>query len=387
MITTLVYRKFYTIHLFLFIGISYCHAQYDSIPFDDVFRTYLLHLPTDYSEYDTLPLIVSMHGGFGSALNLEEQSGLSAKADMEKFIVVYPEGIKSVPLGIRTWNAGWCCGYASNMVSDDVGFINTLLDTLESKYNIDTLRIYATGMSNGGFMTYRLACELSDRIAAFAPVAASMSMTECEPLRSVPIIHFHSYQDSSIPYTGGVGDGVSDHYNPPADSVHNAFANHNNCKVFNDTIIHTEQYTFIKWTNCDNYTEIHYYITQDGGHSWPGGVQTTIGDPVSEYIKATDLMWTFFENYSLDYRNTNTLEKTLKKSPVLFPNPTTGLIQVKIDPEIKDFTIIIYNTEGRQIKKLINQKQINLFYLPEGIYYTKIVFWNRVVQKKIILIK
>lgn len=385
--------KIYHIHkLILLITLTtnvthYCSAQYDSILHNGIYRTYLLHLPQDYSEKDTLALVIAMHGGFGNAINLQDQSGLSIKANTEKFIVVYPEGIKSIPLGIRTWNAGWCCGYASNTNSDDNDFIATLLDTLENQVNIDTDRIYATGMSNGGFLTYRLACELSERIAAFAPVAASMSMSECKPSRSVPIIHFHSFLDSSIPYLGGVGDGVSSHYNPPADSVHNAFSNHNKCENVSDTILSNEHYTHVKWSDCDCNKEIHYYITKDGGHSWPGGIQTKVGDSTSKYINATDLMWEFFQQYTLKCPNTNNIEKHISNSPMFFPNPSYGILNVQTSLEIKDFIITIYNSKGSIIGRFKNQQQINLEKLPEGMYVARIILPDCIFQEKIILIK
>ena len=185
--------KNYYLTIFLILMTSGIFAQYDSIPYDGDYRTYLLHLPSGYTGISDLPLIVAMHGGFGNAYNMETISELSIKADAEHFIVVYPEGVKGGFLNASSWNAGWCCGFASSSNVDDVGFIDSFLNTLIGDYSIDTNRIYATGMSNGGFMSYRLACELSDRIAAIAPVECSMTMTSCTPNRVVPIIHFHSY--------------------------------------------------------------------------------------------------------------------------------------------------------------------------------------------------
>ncbi|MDA0732920.1 MAG: hypothetical protein O2837_08720 [Bacteroidetes bacterium] len=195
---------------------------------------------------------------------------------------------------------GDCCGFASTNNIDDVGFIDSLLNTLTNQYSIDTNRIYATGISNGGFMSYRLACELSDKIAAIAPVASSMLMDVCNPTRPIPIIQFHSYFDSNIPHLGGVGSGFSSHYNPPIDSILNVWSNSNSCSNINDTIITNSQYTFKKWTNCNCSSEIHYYITQDGGHSWPGGIQTNTGDPTSSFINANNLMWDFFQQHTLN---------------------------------------------------------------------------------------
>lgn len=274
------------------------YAQYDNISFDGYDRTYLLHLPTGYTGETDLPLIIVMHGGFGNAYGIQAQSQLSLKANAENFIVVYPEGVEGGMFNIRTWNAGACCGFASNNNIDDVGFVNSLLNTLIEQYSIDTSRIYASGMSNGGLMAHRLACELSNRIAAIAPVASSISMTECTPDRPVSVIQFHSYLDTNIPHLGGVGTGPSGYDNPSQEDVMNLWANINNCNTTED-VIDDEQYTFTKRTNCDSDTEIHHYLTHDGGHSWPGGAKTKTGDPVSIYINAGDLMWSFLQQYSL----------------------------------------------------------------------------------------
>ncbi|MBK8506091.1 MAG: phospholipase [Saprospiraceae bacterium] len=316
--------------LFSLVGINHwsVYSQYDSLVSDGLQRTFLLHLPVGYQGQEAIPLVIAMHGGFGSAENLQDQSGLSEVADNQQFAVVYPEGVKGGLLNIRTWNAGWCCGYSSTTNVDDVGFINTLLDTLLKKYAIDSQRIYATGMSNGGFMSYRLACELSDRIAAIAPVACSMSLSNCEPSRAVPVMHFHSYLDSSVPYQGGFGDGVSDHYNPPLDSVMDQWSVHNVCQSVRDTLVDDDRYTLIQWKNGDCQSEIWQYLTRDGGHSWPGGSKTIIGDPVSEHVNASETMWGFFSQFSLACNLTSaSIWKGTNKSRFrLFPNPTSGNI-------------------------------------------------------------
>ncbi|MBP6699126.1 MAG: hypothetical protein KA175_16005, partial [Flavobacteriales bacterium] len=302
-------------------------AQTDSILVNALQRTYTVLLPSVYDGVTDLPLVLAMHGGFGSGVQLEQQSLLSDKAEAEGFIVVYPDGVAS-PLNIRTWNAGGCCGYAMNNNIDDVGFINALLDTLIAELAIDTLRVYATGMSNGGFMSYRLACELSERIAAIAPVSASMTIDVCQPTRPVPVIGLHSYLDTSVPYLGGIGDGVSNHYNSPQDSVQTAFAMHANCAVLNDTILNNTDMTVIRWHECDCAQEMLLYMTHDGGHSWPGGQSTGIGDPPSAVIDANDLMWDFFQQYALDCGTVAVTAAPPTTHVALFPNPTQGSITV-----------------------------------------------------------
>lgn len=304
------------------------HAQTDTITVGALERTYTVRLPSSYDGSTPLPLVIAMHGGFGSGTQLENQSQLSVKAEQEGFIVVYPDGVPSL-IGIRTWNAGGCCGYAMNNGIDDVGFIDALLDTLFDELAIDTQRVYATGMSNGGFMSYRLACELSDRIAAIAPVSASMTIASCQPARPVPVISLHSYLDTSVPYLGGVGDGVSGHYNSPQDSVLNAFATHANCAVLNDTVQHDASMTVIRWHDCECGAEVITYRTQDGGHSWHGGVQSPIGDPPSQTVSANDLMWDFFQQHTLDCLSTGLSGSRVESTFVVMPQPTGGLVRIE----------------------------------------------------------
>jgi polyhydroxybutyrate depolymerase len=360
-------------------------AQYDSILFNTAYRTYLLHLPADYNETHAFPMVIAMHGGMGNAYNMENQSGLSDKADADSFIVVYPEGLKGGLLNMRTWNAGWCCGFSSYSNVDDVGFISALLDSLIASYSIDTKRIYATGMSNGGFMSYRLACELSQRIAAIAPVAASMSLHECSPDRPVPILHFHSYLDTNVPYEGGIGtSGPSDHYNPPADSVHNSWASVDNCEISNDTIIDNEQYTLVKWTSCDCGSEIHFYITHDGGHSWPGGNATPTGDPVSVFLNASEIMWNFLRQYSLDCNDATDGEETCDLSNVnIYPNPTKGVVYFS-ESNLKIFDVSVYNAMGSTVIAEKGISSIDLRNKPDGVYLISLRINNQVITIKVV---
>ena len=365
------------------------NAQYDSIYHDGLSRTYLLHLPVGYTGIDSLPLIIAMHGGFGSAENLQNQSGLSEKADEEGFIVVYPEGVKGGILNIRTWNAGYCCGNASDNNIDDVGFIESLIDTLSNNYAINSNRIYATGISNGGFMSYRLACGLSDKIAAIAPVAASLTIDQCTPSRPVPVIHFHSYLDSNVPYLGGQGDGVSNHYNPPLDSVFNAFATMYNCSDINDTIINDSEITNVHWGNCDCGSEIQYYITTDGGHSWPGGTTTIIGDPVSNYINANDLMWSFFELHNLNCSPSG-IEETgdiNNENLILFPNPTSDYVLLTKLNFSDVFHVEIYDNLGLLLYSGYNENYIDLKNFSSGVYFLIFYSDEKIISRKLIVTK
>ncbi|MCB9611537.1 MAG: prolyl oligopeptidase family serine peptidase [Sandaracinus sp.] len=124
-------------------------------------------------------------------------------AEREGFVVVYPDGTGTIP----TWNAGGCCGSAVRDDVNDVGFVAAILDRLEGELCLDRDRVFATGMSNGGMMSHRLGCELSERFAAVAPVAGTLMFDACTPTRPVHVMHVHGSDDGHVPWEGGLGCG------------------------------------------------------------------------------------------------------------------------------------------------------------------------------------
>ena len=263
-------------------------------------RTYTLNLPPNYYAAADFSLVIAMHGGGGDALQFESTSKLTEKANAAKFIVAYPEGVKSTGiLGARTWNAGGCCDYARDNNIDDVKFIGQLIDKLVAAYKINPKKVYATGHSNGGMLAYRLACETPNKIAAIAVNSCSMVVLQpCNPSRAVPVLHMHSILDEKVPYTGGIG--ITGAYYPPIDSVLNVWSLKDMCATPSQIVINNADYKFTKWTNCSNNVTIQYYLTKDGGHGWPGGLP---GGPNSDtpsiVINANDLLWNFFQLYQI----------------------------------------------------------------------------------------
>lgn len=276
----------------------------ESFLYDNQARTYRIHLPPNYYQnQETFPLVLAFHGGGGNGKNFEKLSELSETADAQQFIVVYPDGLKSAGLlRLRTWNAGKCCGKNAITNVDDVGFINLLINQLAQKYRINTKKVYATGHSNGAMLAYRLACELPNKIAAIATNAGTIQITPCNPSRVVPIIHFHSTLDNNVPYQGGVGlVSIARQYNPSVDNTLNIFATLAHCEKNKQIVISTASYTFYKWSGCENNVELHYYLTNDGGHAWAGG-HRGLGmdsDRPSTAIVANELLWRFFRHYQL----------------------------------------------------------------------------------------
>ena len=317
-------------------------AQDGSLQYDGRERTYHVHLPPAYQANPdtTFSLILGFHGGVGSGTQFETQSQLSAKADSARhpFIAVYPDGVANL-LGIRTWNAGNCCGFARDNAIDDVGFVSALIDRLLQDYRIDPDRVYATGISNGGMLSFRLATLLPDRIAAAAPVAGSL--VHGLPLmhgNPAPIIQFHSFLDDNVPLEGGVGNGLSDHYNPPADSALTAWAQQNGCAGDAQVLLDSPDAFLLRaWSPCGPRTEVVQWISYDGGHSWPGGQKTVIGDPASEALDANGLMWTFFLENPLNAGSTSVGEferaAAATSEIVAYPNPAALRVRFDTGPD------------------------------------------------------
>ncbi len=270
---------------------------YDSLEVDGFDRSYLVNVPKQYNNGSPVPLIIMLHGTGGQAEQAERDYGWTEKSNAENFIVVYPQGMQSTGrLKIRTWNAGRCCHFAMEENIDDVKFIRQLIEKLSDKYSIDEERVFVTGMSNGGMLTYRLACEMPDKIAAIASVSGNLITSEpCEPSRAIPVLHVHSKLDTKVPYEGGTALGG--YYFPPADSGMQIFIKRNGC-VGDPIVEEYSGYHFTQWKECEGSTVVERYLLYDGGHSWPGGLRPSPrSDAPSTAIDATDVIWEFFKQH------------------------------------------------------------------------------------------
>ncbi len=263
---------------------------------DGLERTYVLHVPSAYDESHPTPLVLSFHGGAGNAENQRRVSEFNELADEKGFIVIYPNGTGRLEDKILTWNGGTCCGYAVANQVDDIGFIRALITELQSQYNIDPKRIYATGLSNGGIMSYRLACEAADVFAAIGPVAGTQNYIRCEPSEPVSVVHFHGTDDTHLPYGGGSGEdsiaGVL--FKSVEDSI-NFWLDFNQCATKPQSA--TQQDVRVDaYNECARGSAIHLYTIVGGRHAWPGsdGPAWPGGDQPTQTISATEIMWEFF---------------------------------------------------------------------------------------------
>jgi polyhydroxybutyrate depolymerase len=279
------------------------HAR--TLKVGDLNRNYLVHVPAKYNSKTPIPVVLSFHGGGANAEGMVKFCGLNDKAEEAGFLVVYPSGTGR--LNLLTFNGGNCCGYAMNNNVDDVGFVRAILDDLAKVANIDAKRVFATGMSNGGIMSYRLASELSDRIAAIAPVGGPMGMETCSPTRPVPVIHFHGTDDEYAPFKGGKGSrsiGVT-HFYSVEHSIQ-VWVKANGCPekpvVTQLPDKADDGMTVIKKTYGPGQdgAEVVLIEIEGGGHTWPGQEPKVkfLGKSTKD-ISANDLMWEFFQRHPM----------------------------------------------------------------------------------------
>ena len=273
-------------------------ASEESIDVGGAKRTYVLHLPDGRDPGAPAPLVVVFHGGGGNAQNAARMSGMDAKADREGFIAVYPNGTGGPLARFLTWNTWRCCGPALEKNVDDVAFVRAMVEKIAHEHAIDRKRIYAAGLSNGGMMTYRVACEAADVFAAAAPVAGALDTDDCKPSAPVSLIVFHGTADGHVLFAGGTPRAAFDRHTRVDNSV--AFAietwtKRDGCEreperskrghVVHDTY------------RCPAGVAVELYAIEGQGHAWPGGEKGlrfgNVDSPTNE-ISATDLMWAFF---------------------------------------------------------------------------------------------
>lgn len=270
---------------------------------DDRERSFLLHVPPKYDHEKPTPVVLALHGMAMNGPMMVWFSGLTKKADEAGFIVVYPSGTGTDPFLI--WNAGGFQGKLPEGMADDVAFIDKLLDDLSTAVNMDQKRVFACGISNGGMMSYRLAAELSDRIAAIAPVAGTIAIEESKPTRPVPVIHFHGTKDDLVPFEVAKGKTPSFmKFKGVEDSIQ-TWVKLNGCdeKPKTDTLSKDGDEMKVVRTcygGGKGGAEVVLIVIEEGGHTWPGQKPPVgfLGKSVKN-ISANDLMWEFFQKHPM----------------------------------------------------------------------------------------
>jgi polyhydroxybutyrate depolymerase len=261
-------------------------------------REYLLYVPSSYDSTKPTPLVISMHAAMNWPAYQMKVTEWNKAADKDGFIVVYPSGTGTGP---KTW---FMAGKKTPTRMPDVRFISELIDTLEAHYNIDSTRIYANGLSNGGGMAFALSCTLSNRIAAIGAVSAAQSLSSswCTDSTPIPMIAFHGTADPFVAYKGAPPGWL----NPTAPFPNVAtwaadWARRNRCEPGPTDSMVSAHVSRREYTKCADDAAVVLYTVNGGGHQWFGGkpIPQWIVGPTTHEIDATGLMWAFFHDHPL----------------------------------------------------------------------------------------
>lgn len=277
----------------------------ESLEWEGITRHYRVFAPDTIPDGTHLPLIIALHGGGGTARGMAIYTIFHTLDAGEDFIVVYPQSAAD------NWNDGRIPQspiVRAQFVYDDVGFFDALIDRLITDYPVDPTRIYATGISNGGHMALRLACELSDRIAAIAAVTANLSADlDCQPEYPVGVLVINGDEDPLVPYDGGIvarnrGTDLS-----TAETMR-FWQEANGCdpdpvQARQDDVTDDETALRIDtYPNCSDGVETTLVTVEGGGHTWPGAwyqyLPELIVGRTSQEMNATEAIWAFFQQHS-----------------------------------------------------------------------------------------
>lgn len=356
----------------------------DSINSGGLQRKFRLYVPNSYNGSTSVPLILNLHGYTSNALQQQLYANFMPVADTAKFLVVHPDGTTLSTTTTQYWNAGF--GGTVN----DVQFLSQLIDTIMANYNIDANAVYSCGMSNGGIMSYYLAINLSNRIAAIASVTGAMinfwPSTTPMPARPFPILEIHGTADATVPYNG---DGTF----APTDSTVKKWRMYNNCNptpiTYSVPNINTSDNSTVvnyRYTGGTNGAEVELYKVTGGSHSWPGGANVIAN--TNQDFSATVEIWRFFRKYKLNQFTSSVgiaEQKTSSDKVRIHPNPATDYLILELPgAPISDYTIEIQDLAGRQVLYYKNQKQLNIQTLQNGVYLVKVVQGNSIFYTKLI---
>jgi len=297
-------KYFPAILLLLFTGFAAAQGRTDQgeILVDGLSRSFVVYIPATGNILQSLPVLISLHGRFGTGEQMMHFADFRQLADKEKFIVVCPDGID------KSWNAGLKTP-ANRKGVNDVKFIDQLITYALAKYNGDAKRVYVTGMSNGGFLASRLACELPGRIAAIAAVGASMDKYQnYHPTKPVPVLYIQGTKDPLVPFDGGAKRGGARGAIYSHAEILKLWIDADGCaetpvitnfpdNAGDGTSIIKEEYTNVKTG-----VKVVGYTVTNAGHTWPGGTQylpkMMIGS-VSHNMNACEVIWAFFKGYKV----------------------------------------------------------------------------------------
>ena len=262
-------------------GMKRCDLKHDNLD-----RFYYLYTPSNLDSNESIPVLFAFHGHGSSAIRHLNYTNYFPIADSENFIVIYPQGATTATLSTH-WNVG---GWTSKSTIDDLDFVETIIGLIKDKIQIDETRIYSSGMSNGGYMGYHLACNLSNKFAAIVSVTGSMTndtYNDCNPTHPTPILQIHGLLDFVVPYDGNSGSkSIPD--------VIDYWVNYNSCISDPETVIRYDDYSLIvydTYTSCLNDVNVKLILHPEMGHDWPS---------LQSYnINASAEIWNFVSKFDM----------------------------------------------------------------------------------------
>lgn len=338
----------------------------DSIFSGGQWRSYRLYVPAIYTGTTARPLVLNLHGYTSNAQQQQLYSNFMPIADTANFLMVCPNGTYSS--GQRFWNAG-----ISPFLVNDIAFLSALIDSLDLQYNIDLNRVYSTGMSNGGYMSHTLACELSNRITAIASVTGSIFNTQygtnCHPTRPVPVMQIHGTSDPTVPYAGSSN---SMHI----DTIVKYWVNKNGCNP-------VASFSNVPNTNtADGCTAEHYvysgglsgssvefYKIINGTHTWPGFPFGGVGTNMD--MNASKEIWRFFSKYRLNVLTRVTEADRQNSGMKVYPNPANDVLYISEEATIKTPLFVeITDVLGKTvIAETVENNIVSLANVKTGVYF------------------
>jgi polyhydroxybutyrate depolymerase len=339
-------------------------------------RSYRIYKPNIYTGVTPVPLILNFHGYTSNAFQQQYYGNFMPVADTANFIIVHPQGTNDPVYNTPYWNAGI---YGTGV--NDVQFISQLIDTIKAGFNIDPSSVYSTGLSNGGFMSNYLACNLSNKIAAIASVAGTMFTGwygSCLPGRPVPALHIHGTNDPTVPYNGS---SSAIH----ADTLVKYWVKNTNCNsvptssnVLNLNTGDGCTATHFIYSGGTAGASVELYKINNGGHTWPGAT-FSVGVTCMDFNGSSEI-WRFFRKYKLSTL-TSVSQLNTETNFRAFPNPVKDHLTLNIDVP---FSAYLFDVLGKEMLRIENEKQISFMNLPSGIYYLKIESGTQQAFKKIV---
>lgn len=367
----------------------------DSIFSGGEYRTYRLYIPAIYNAANPVPLVFNLHAYGYTNTQEETYADFRPVADTANFIIALPQG-DSVP---QAWENN--LGFNNfNSVADaekDLNFISNLIDSIKILYNIDLNRVYATGYSNGGFMSYDLACFLNSRIAAVASVAGTMVASHdsaCNPAHPTPVMEIHGAADSCVTWNGLPAQCLTLQVIQclNIDTLIKHWVNRNNC-LTTPVVTNVSNINLLDLCTAQNYvynggthgSRVELFKVNGGWHTWPGSGFVFGGGTCMDF-KATVEIWKFFRQYTLSGLTNITNETTPEENLIsLYPNPNNGKFTVNVSCVPAQIRIV--NSLGQIIQqtKIDNKADIDFKINNKGIYFLQLITAKETVVKKIIV--